>query len=376
MAKDRSGFITERNGKIYVRVAWTDSNGKRREMMRRATDQVEAEQLLEKLQSQLDAADRDQKIEAEQMTFAQLAKRYGDIKHIPAEYQGDRKIAGLRALASAKHWLKRLVEHFGKRRIHSITHSEVEGYKLKMLREGKAISTANRELEVLRAVFNFAKRESWLDKSPFERGTPLISKADETKRDRVLSRDEESRLLATCIGRRAHLYPLIIAAIDTGMRKGELLTLRWTDVGLPSRLIRLRAFNTKTAKARTVPISDRLAIELEKLWQRCDDADSLVFGIVDNVKNGFRSACKAAGIEGLRFHDLRHTYATRLASAGLPLNELAGLLGHTQIETTLRYANTTNESISRAANLLNRMNEASVSLDGQDGGEGQGGFIN
>lgn len=219
MAKDRSGFIIEKGGKIYARICYTDSTGKRRELKRRAEDRTEARKLLKQLREQLDSDDREQRLAAERMTFEQLAKRYGDIKHIPAEYQGDRKIAGLRSLKSAKHWLKRLVEHFGKRRIHSITHGDAASYKLKVIREGKAISTANRELEVLHAVFNFAKREGWIDKSPFERGTPLISKADEVKRDRVLSRDEESRLLAVCTGRRAHLYPLIIATIDTGMRK-------------------------------------------------------------------------------------------------------------------------------------------------------------
>jgi len=356
MPKDRTGFIIEKGEKIYARICYTDATGIRRELKRRASDRTEAKKLLKELQIQLDADDRDRQLVAERMTFEQLAKRYGEFKHIPAEYVGDRKVAGLRSLEAPKHWLKRLVAHFGKRRIRSITHSEIESYKLKILREGKAIATANRELEVLRACMNFAKREGWLIRTPFELGAPLISKADEAKRSRVLSREEENRLLAACTERRAHLRPLVIAAIDTGMRRGELLTLKWSDVGLPSRTIRLQAFNTKTAQARTVPISERLATELEILWQVCKDASSLVFGIEDNVKRSFTTACKLAEISDLTFHDLRHTYATRLAAAGLPLNELAGLLGHTQLQTTLRYANTTAETISRAAELLNKLN--------------------
>jgi integrase len=366
--KARSGYIIEKNGKIYARICYTDSAGKRRELKRLAADRTEAKKLLKELQAKLDSADRDQRLEAERMTFAQLAERYEERKLIPAEYQGERKIAGLRSLASPKLWLARLVEHFGNRLIHSITHSEVEAYKLRRLRGCLAIASVNRELAVLRAALNFGKREGWLVKTPFELGAPLISKADETKRNRVLTRDEETRLLAACTGRRAHLRALVIAATDTGCRRGELLTLKWTDVNLPGRIISIRAFNTKTATARIVPISERLFAELTRLHSAVSGApDGLVFGITDNMKRSFTSACKEAGIEGLRFHDLRHTAATRLASAGLPLSELAGLLGHTQIQTTLRYANTTGEAISRAASILNSLNGSKPSSDEREG---------
>lgn len=375
MGKERRGFVIEIEGRLYARICYTDSAGKRRELKRRAADRTEARKLLKEMQALLDAADRDRRLEAERMTFARLAQRYSERKLIPAEYQGERKIAGLRSLASPKFWLSRLVEHFGKRLIHSITHSDVEAYKLKLLRNGKAISSANRELEILRAVLNFAKREGWLSKTPFELGAPLISRADETKRTRVMSQDEEIRLLAACTGRRAHLRALIIAAVDTGCRRGELLTLKWSDVNLRGRTISIRAFNTKTATARVVPISKRLAIELQRLSESREGADdSLVFGITDNVQHGFTSACKAAGIEGLRWHDLRHTAASRLASAGLPLSELAGLLGHTQIQTTLRYANTTAQTIQRAADILNTLN-ASVEQS-QDEQENEREYVN
>lgn len=95
-------------------------------------------------------------------------------------------------------------------------------------------------------------------RTPFEMGSPLISKADETKRDRVMTRDEEDKLLAVCVEKRSHPRPLIIAAVDTGCRRGELLTLTWEDVDFPASVINIKAFNTKTARGRQVFITDRL----------------------------------------------------------------------------------------------------------------------
>lgn len=115
--------------------------------------------------------------------------------------------------------LKALVEGFGKRRIKASRHADVETYKLKRLDtptiQGKqrSIASANRELELMRAMMRFAIRQGWLTRSPFEMGDSLISKGDETRRERTLSQDEEKRLLAVCTGRRAHLRPLLIAAI-------------------------------------------------------------------------------------------------------------------------------------------------------------------
>src|SRR5262249_16957896 len=143
---------------------------------------------------------------------------------------------------------------------------------------------------------------------------PLISMASERKRDRVLMREEEAKLLAACeTPTRKHLRPILVAALDTGLRKGELLKLRWLDVDLTNGLIRLRATTTKTEQPTTVGLTARLREELEKLWGKSPKkADLLVFGIKSDIKRGFASACEDAGIEDLRFHDLRHVATTRL----------------------------------------------------------------
>jgi len=131
----------------------------------------------------------------------------------------------------------------------------VDEYRLSLLAEKLTIASTNRILALLRAVFNFCKREGWLTKSPFEMGDPLISKADEVKRNRTLSRDEEERLLLTLSddGPRGHIRPLVVASLDTGCRKSELLSLRWGDIDIEGGVITLQATNVKTLKSRQVP---------------------------------------------------------------------------------------------------------------------------
>lgn len=275
------------------------------------------------LVKQIDSANSGEQvtdIATDKTTFAKVAERYEEVRLIPAQYVVDTKIAGLRSLRTSKAYLKRLVDHFGNARIRSITYSQVDEYRLKRLKEDVKIASVNRELALLRAVFNFAKRDGLIARTPFERGTPLISLADEVKRDRVLSHEEEQRLLAACDDPvRAHLKPLIIAAVDTGMRKGEILSLEWRDVDLVNRTISVRAMNTKTLTARVVPITSRLLNTLQSLYNERSD-DGTVFGTIKDIKRSWRTACDKAKIKGLRFHDLRATFATRLISAGMPID--------------------------------------------------------
>jgi integrase len=265
MKKERKCSIVERDGKLYVRAFYTDALGRRRELMRRAQDKAHARELKKQLLKQLDSAEGNERAELDgaKLTFRQLADRYEAIRLIPAQYVGDRKIAGLRSFETPKLQLRLLVAHFGAAKIRAITYSHVDEYRLKRLSEKLKIASVNRELALLRSVFNFAKREGWISRTPFELGSPLISAADETKRTRVLGRDEEERLLlALSAENRLHIRALTVAALDTGARKNELLTLRWFDVDLLSGVITIRAFNSKTAKSRQLPISARLRDEL------------------------------------------------------------------------------------------------------------------
>ncbi len=235
MAKERSGSIKfDEERKVHiVRVTYLDEQGKRHDIRRQAKTPSEATQKKKKLLRNLD--DHGGRIiDGSRMTFSELADIYAEKKLIAPVYKGETRIAGLRSWKNQRGQLKSLCAHFGKQKLQSITHSAIESYRIERLQTKtiygaeRTITGVNRELALMRAVLNFARRQGWIMRNPFEMGESLISLADENRRDRLLTADEEARLLAVCDGRRLHLRPLIIAAIDTAMRKGELLKLKLT----------------------------------------------------------------------------------------------------------------------------------------------------
>jgi len=116
-------------------------------------------------------------------------------------------------------------------------------------------------------MLNFARQNEWIIKNPFTLTKGVILKAAEIERDRILSFDEESRLLAVCIDKRAHLKAILICALDTAVRLGEIFKMRWQDVNLETNEIYIPQANTKTEDARTVGVTPHLKQELERLWE-------------------------------------------------------------------------------------------------------------
>jgi integrase len=364
MGSKRQKDYRIRDGKVYARITYTDASGKRRDVMRLADSRAHAKELAAQMRRELkDHGSR--VVDADRLKFKEMAQFYEEDQLKPAKYHGDRKVSGLRSLKPVKLNLKTLVAHFGNRYIKTITPTDIEKFKARRL-ETKAvrsksnltIATVNRELELLRAVFSYARREGWIIRSPFERAKGIISKADETRRDRVLSLDEEKRLLDQCDGRREHLGAIVICGLDTAMRRGEVLKLRWRDVDLSARTITIIAMNSKTARERTVGITNRLQAELEQLWEVSpQDPDGLVFGIRDNFKNAWRSACKDAELQDFRFHDCRHTCITRWVSKGLPIAEIMRLSGHSTLTAFSVYVNSTEQAVRRGAEALDDLHE-------------------
>ena len=160
-------------------------------------------------------------------------------------------------------------------------------------------------------------------------------------------------ITATFKNGRDHLRPLIITALDTGMRRGELFKLCWRDVDLEAQSITITALNSKTAQARYIAMTPRVYAELCRLRENSPkDANGLVFGIVDTIKRSWASACKNAKIAGLRFHDTRHTAITRMIQAGISPTEVMKISGHSQMTTFLRYVNPAGDALRRAADAL------------------------
>jgi integrase len=203
-------------------------------------------------------------------------------------------------------------------------------------------------------MLNFALQNEWIIKNPFTLTKGMISKAAEVERDRILSFEEESRLLAVCVDKRAHLKPMLICALDTAMRRGEIFKMKWQDVDFSKSEIFIPQTNTKTEDSRTVGITPRLREELELLWEVSPkDRNQIVFGITDTIKTAWKTACRLANIDDFRFHDCRHTATTRMISSGSPHTEVMKITGHSQLKTFLRYLNITSETANSVASRLN-----------------------
>lgn len=376
MSRIRRGAEVEKNGRWYGRVRYALPNGKRKDIWMPAQDRTHAAQLVrDKLRELETTGETD--INSDRVTFSQLAEKYKEKKLFAAKIISGRKVAGLKSLKSALAELASLKDGFGKQRIKTITHSDIETYKLARLeaptKHGgqRTIASVNRELERLRAMFRFAVRQGWLFRSPFEMGDSLISKADETRRERVLTFEEEARLLNACLKRdgngrqrRLHLIPLIVAAIDTGCRRGELFKLEWEDVDLESRSIIIRAENSKTMRSRVVGMTPRLHREFTKLRVGHGVHEGAkVFGLSSTVKTAWKSLCEDAKIGDLRFHDLRHTAVTRMVKTGQPSALIMKVSGHTQHSTFARYVNPDTEAIVAIAEALAAHREREVAQE-------------
>src|SRR6266850_4525156 len=307
--RERVGSVIRRKGRgngakptWWARVTYTDPvTGKRHDRQRRAENKVDAGDLVHTLLAEVDATGG-RSLAKEHMTFFELATYFEKQYLKPAEYVDGRKVAGVRSLSPAVAAVKVLKEHFGQRELRGITHADIRHFRAERLatktKAGKqrSVAAVNRELEKLRRLLNIAEREGWILRNPMRSGDSLISVADERKRERIITRDEELRLLRACDDRwRRHLRPILICALDTGMRRGEILSLKWSDVDFEERVLTIRAFNTKTMKERQVSLTTRLALELETLWNASPKIrEGLVFGFTNNVKRSFTSARTAA----------------------------------------------------------------------------------
>jgi integrase len=252
-----------------------------------------------------------------------------------------------------------LVPFFGDRALDAITSEDVIDLALVLEGKGLAPKTIRNVVATLSALFNFAMgpRRRWATTNPCQGvDLPAVGETDEI---RYLTLDELDTLIA-------HARPgpfqaldraIFLAAAMTGLRKGELLALRWKDVDWGGGRVRVRQnyvrgeFGTPKSKrsTRSVPLADEVAGELDRLYKQSSwqGEGDLVFAHPEtggplpkaNVTRRMRAALKAAKLDTAhRFHDLRHTFGTRMAAAGVPMRTLQEWMGHRDLATTQIYA--------------------------------------
>ncbi len=208
--------------------------------------------------------------------------------------------------------------------------------------EGVKASTINRLLASISGVFNMAyKRWQWIDKVP-----PIPREKEPAARDRVLSVEESERLIGCAAD---HLKPIIKFALQTGLRKGNILNLRWSQVDLDKKQIHIQAEEFKNRDHHVQLITDETVELLESLLQNASAACEFVFTYkgqrINSIKTSFNAARRRSGIAHCRFHDLRRTQATRLRLAGVPAEDIQALNGWKDIKTALKYARPTEDNL-------------------------------
>jgi integrase len=349
-------YWREIKGILYARLQYKDSTGKPKEKVRKITDKRTARSVVEEMRRELEGSG-EESLRYDRLTFRHLAKLFAEARLTPVVYANGVKVSGLKS--RLKPMVRMLSDHFDTTLVRAIRPRDLHRFKDHRLnsitRYGKTrnIATVNRELSILRTMFTFAVENDYIIQNPFSRAKGIIVISAEKERDRVLSHEEEARLLDVCIAERVHLRPILICALDTAMRGGEIFKIRWRDVNLYTGEIFIPQTNTKTERSRVVGITPRLREELERLQTiYSGNPDDLVFGISNTVKRSWKTACKLAGIEDFRLHDCRHTATTRMIASGSPHTEVMKITGHSQMKTFLRYLNVTSESVNRTANRL------------------------
>ncbi len=240
------------------------------------------------------------------------------------------------------------------RRLDEITHEMVKRWYTTAIAEKKANGTpytparVNRPLAQLSGLFSLHVKTGLLDKNPV-RYVRTSATREDTKQIRQLSQPEEARLRAALSSKDPWYQALIIMALHTGLRRGELYQLKWTDIDLIRAEIIVRGDIAKSKRTRTVPLSSELLIRLKTLHEEAA-ASPLVFpspaskGQINTLKRSWKRLLSEAEITNFRFHDLRHSFASRLAANGVPLPTIKALMGHAKITTTERYLHATDES--------------------------------
>ena len=208
--------------------------------------------------------------------------------------------------------------------------------------------------------------EYWTERNA-ARDTKLF-RLDDPPPDRVLSHKEEAQLLAACDKpelqcRAPHLKSIILVALHAGLRRGEILRLRWADVDLQQGVLVVRKSKTRSGRGRRVNLNSMLRRMLFSLHD--EERGEWVFPSpkrfqtpgeperhIGDVKNAFRRAVRLAGIAPITFHQLRHTFCSRLADAGIPLPVIQDLAGHASIMMTRRYTHPSEDLKQRAVELL------------------------
>ena len=236
----------------------------------------------------------------------------------------------------------------------AITAWEVEKWRNKRLTDGIKPATTNRQINLIKGCLSRAVEWEVIDSHDLQK---VKAQTVDNAKVRYLSKDEESRLRESLAKFDIkHLTTIVILAINTGMRKGEILSLNWNDVNLENKVLTVDFQNAKSGNTRHIPLNTQ-AFNVLSDWQKLSGNIGYVFKdnnqqrILD-FRYDWAALLEDANITDFRFHDLRHHFASKLVMASVDLNTVRELLGHSDLKMTLRYAHLAPEHKAAAVNLI------------------------
>lgn len=273
------------------------------------------------------------------------------------------------------------------RSIDMITGRDLESIRTTWMKAGNKPSTVNRKMGSISGVFSRALEWEYISSHPLAKLKQL--KVDSMGIVRYLDAEENQRLRAAMDARQTemraerdsanqwradrdkekfpslrevlftdHLKPMVLLSLNTGIRRGELFDLKWSAVNLETKTVTIRGETTKTSDTRYIPINKEALSVLEN-WKKQSSKYLYVFpnvdgGRLEDVKSAWLKLLERASISDFRWHDMRHDFASKLVMAGVPLNTVRDLLGHSDIKMTLRYAHLAPGTKAAAVELLQK----------------------
>jgi len=260
-----------------------------------------------------------------------------------------------------------LISFFGEgAKLSHISRNRIEQFKATRREAGVKAATLNRDLRFLAQLLKQAERERYIARSPFDLSKFSLNESRERREPHIITWDEEEKLLAVA---RPRIRVLTVLGIETGMRTGEMLSLRWKDIDLLDAVIRVE--KSKTASGiRSIPLSARCGTELVRWRNLVGPAFSeFVFPSFSNRRHALQggrkawaSTLKQAGLPFFPIYYLRHTFASRLTSAGVSPLTIAQMRGHSSTQIVPRYAQVLDQNRLDAMKKLEALRPSTASL--------------
>ena len=315
------GVYKHKNGKWYCRGR---VNGERYDVVcKEAKDKTDAKEFEDNYRYNIRQQQKGHIVKDMSFSFEYVMNKY-------VEVSKNNKSARL-----AETYAKYLIDYFGKHReARTIKPSEIEVFKTYMLSKGKKKSTINRYLSAIKRAYNIMLRDGLLNKNPAQ----YVSKFEEDNRRHVYMSKDKWKEVKDIIPK--YLLDIIMVALLTGLRKSNVLELRWEQINFNDKVIEIERQNNKGKKILFIPITDKLynlLMELEPKSEGYVFVNPNTGQPYKDLRKMFNSCLEQVDIKDFHFHDLRRTFGTWLLEEGVDIRTIQYLLGHSDLSTTERY---------------------------------------